>query len=111
MRYLFVLLLFVSSSTIAQKKDTCHCDIDYNGLAITYNARWKCYLVNIWYVERKFLCYRELEGWHFQFPDIEAPYRFKTLCEAERTYQYKYLHDVHEEDLKTVKGTKPFNQP
>lgn len=87
--------------------DTCGCDINYNGLSITYNKRWKCYLVNIWHVEREYLCYNTNLGWHFTFPEIEAPVRFKTLCEAERAYQFKYLNDAHEEDLKTVKGYSP----
>src|SRR5258707_2670617 len=106
---LLLLLLLLPCCIKAQKKDTCHCNIDYNGLAITYNARWKCYLVNNWYGERRFLCYNSTYGSHFTYPEDEAPYRFKTLREAERTYEYNYLNGYHQRDLKTIKGTEAIN--
>lgn len=75
-------------------------------MGIDYDKRNKCYMVFDWYGEKRYLT----RDCNFYYPSVEAPARFKTICEAKEFYYYKYLHGHQEMDIITVVGDSTINQ-
>jgi hypothetical protein len=74
-------------------------------MGIDYDKRNKCYMVFDWYGEKRYLT-RNL---NFYYPSVEAPARFKSICEAKEFYYYRYLHGHQDSDIITIIGDTTLN--